>query len=234
MTVLELRDLTKILRSGDKNITILDAVSLEVAEGEFVAILGPSGSGKSTLLGLMAGLDRPSSGAVLFRERELHTLSEDQLARLRRDEIGFVFQSFHLLGHMTARENVLVPLELRRAANRRKTADDLLAQVGLSERGHHYPSQLSGGEQQRVALARAFAAEPRLLLADEPTGNLDSKTGGAVLDLLVQLQKSRGVTLILVTHDPSVAELADRAVYLRDGRIDRIDVRRQPATAATE
>jgi putative ABC transport system ATP-binding protein len=231
MAILELRQLTKSLRSGDRLITVLDHVDLSIDDGEFVAILGPSGSGKSTLLGLMAGLDRPTSGAALFRGQELGKLSEDRLARLRREEIGFVFQSFHLLPHMTARENVLVPLELRRAPNRRNTADSLLAEVGLSERGHHYPTQLSGGEQQRVALARAFAANPSLLLADEPTGNLDSKTGGAVLDLLVQLQKSQGVTLVLVTHDPSVAELADRAIYLRDGRVDRIESRRETAPA---
>lgn len=219
--ILELRGITKILSSGGKPLTILDDINLTVEPGEFVAILGPSGSGKSTMLGLMAGLDRPTEGEILFQGRPIQGLSEDQLALLRRDHIGFVFQSFQLLGHMTARENIQIPLDLRRVPNSRDRADALLDAVGLSKRGHHYPTQLSGGEQQRVALARAFAAEPTMLLADEPTGNLDSKTGRAILGILTNLLRTQGSTLVLVTHDPAITEYADRAIYLKDGRIDR-------------
>jgi putative ABC transport system ATP-binding protein len=200
---------------------ILDAIDLDVRRGEFLAVLGPSGSGKSTLLALMAGLDRPSSGEVLVDGEAIDRLSEDRLALLRRHKIGFVFQSFQLLGNLTARENVLLPMELLgwREASRR--AGELLDAVGLAERGHHYPSQLSGGEQQRVALARAFAPRPALLLADEPTGNLDGATGRVVLDLLVAMRSEEGATLVLVTHDPAVAGLADRRIHLLDGRIER-------------
>ncbi|HLF57142.1 MAG TPA: ABC transporter ATP-binding protein [Thermoanaerobaculia bacterium] len=218
---LELRQVTKRLRSGERELTIVDAVDLAVAPGEFLAVLGPSGSGKSTLLGLAAGLDRPSSGEVLIDGQPIHALSEDELARLRRGRIGFVFQSFQLLGNLTALENVLLPLELAGRAGAARRAAELVAEVGLGERGHHYPSQLSGGEQQRVALARAFAIEPALLLADEPTGNLDGATGAVVLDLLARLRAEHGSTLVLVTHDPEVAALADRRIHLRDGRIDR-------------
>ncbi len=218
---IELRALTKRLPSGGRDLTILDRVDLSIAPGEFVAILGPSGSGKSTLLALMAGLDRPTSGEVHIDGTPIHTLSEDQLAILRREHIGFVFQSFQLLGNLTARENVLLPLELLARPNARARADELLAAVGLAERGHHYPSQLSGGEQQRVALARAFAARPPILLADEPTGNLDGATGRRVLEQLVELRRAGGATLVLVTHDPAVAALASRLVHLRDGRIER-------------
>jgi putative ABC transport system ATP-binding protein len=214
------RALTKRLPSGDRILTILDRVELEVAAGEAVAILGPSGSGKSTLLGLMAGLDRPTEGEVLLDGAPIQDLSEDELALLRRRRIGFVFQSFELLENLTARENVMVPLELLRMDGARRRADELLDAVGLSERGHHYPAQLSGGEKQRVALARAFAAEPAVLLADEPTGNLDGATGAVVLELLRGLQASRGTTLVVVTHDPAVAEMADRRLHLRDGRLE--------------
>jgi putative ABC transport system ATP-binding protein len=200
--------------------TILRDVDLVVQPGEIIAVLGPSGSGKSTLLGLAAGLDRPSSGAVLLDGRPLHDLSEKQLAVLRRGRIGFVFQSFQLLGNLTALENVLLPIELAGRAAALERARGMLAAVGLGERGHHYPSQLSGGEQQRVALARAFAAEPELLLADEPTGNLDGATGAVVLELLTRLRAERGATLVLVTHDPEVAARADRRIHLRDGRIE--------------
>lgn len=224
-----LRGLTRRLRSGDREITVLDHVDLEVARGESVAILGPSGSGKSTMLALMAGLDRPTSGEVVFEGRPIQDLSEDALAVLRRDKIGFVFQTFQLLGHLTARENVLLPLELRRTPKAFARAEELLRSVGLGDRGHHYPTQLSGGEQQRVALARAFAAEPALLLADEPTGNLDSVTGEGVLNILSQLQQERDVTLVLVTHDPAVARHSDRLVYLRDGRIEREERTTRPA-----
>ncbi len=216
-----LRNLTKRLPSGDRWLTIVDHVDLAVEAGEFVAILGPSGSGKSTLLALMAGLDRPTQGEVLLDGDPIQNRSEDSLALLRRRRIGFVFQSFQLLGNLTARENVLLPLELVGAAGREARADELLGAVGLGERGHHYPAQLSGGEQQRVALARAFAARPPVLLADEPTGNLDGATGAVVLDILVRLRREEGTTLVLVTHDPAVASRADRRVHLFDGRIER-------------
>jgi len=228
--LLRLESLTRSLRSGDHEITVLDHVDLGIGAGEFVAILGPSGSGKSTMLSLMAGLDKPSSGQVLFEDSPIQDLSEDELAILRRDKIGFVFQTFQLLSHLTARENIMLPLELRHASEARTRADELLASVGLGERGHHYPTQLSGGEQQRVALARAFAVQPSLLLADEPTGNLDSATGTGVLDLLIQLQRDQGVTLVLVTHDIAVAKHADRLIYLRDGKIER----EEAGTSATE
>jgi putative ABC transport system ATP-binding protein len=202
-------------------LTILDDIGLDVLRGEFVAVLGPSGSGKSTLLALMAGLDRPSSGEVRFENERIDRWSEDRLAILRRHKIGFVFQSFQLLGNLTARENVLLPMELLGLREARRRADELLGEVGLSERGHHYPSQLSGGEQQRVALARAFAPRPALLLADEPTGNLDGATGRVVLDVLVKMRAEEGATLVLVTHDSAVAGLADRRIHLLDGRIER-------------
>jgi putative ABC transport system ATP-binding protein len=217
--VLELRDVGRQLPSGGKMLEILDSIDLEVGRGEFLAILGPSGSGKSTLLALMAGLDRPSAGEVWLDGERIDHLSEDRLAILRRHSVGFVFQSFQLLGNFTARENVMLPMELLARADARSRAEDLLAAVGLGERGHHYPSQLSGGEQQRVALARAFAPQPTLLLADEPTGNLDGATGRMVLDLLVSLRGDEGATLVLVTHDPAVAARADRRIHLQDGRI---------------
>jgi putative ABC transport system ATP-binding protein len=200
---------------------VLENVDLEIAAGEFVAVLGPSGSGKSTLLSLMAGLDRPSSGEIWLRDAPLHALDEDRLALLRRRTVGFVFQAYQLLPQLTARENVLLPLELNSAAQAESEAERLLAAVGLADRGHHYPAQLSGGEQQRTAIARAFAASPELLLADEPTGNLDSATGAHVLDVLAELRRLHGTTLVLVTHDPAIAERAGRLVHLRDGRIDR-------------
>jgi len=206
-------------------LTILDRIDLAVEPGEFVAILGPSGSGKSTLLGLMAGLDRPTEGTVLVDGEPIQDLSEDALALLRRRAIGFVFQSFQLLDNLTARENILLPLELRDDPGAEARADELLREVSLADRGHHYPAQLSGGEQQRVALARAFAPRPRILLADEPTGNLDTATGALVLDLLARLRRESGTTLVMVTHDPSVAALADRSVHLRDGRVDREEAR---------
>jgi len=220
---IELRQLTKRLPSGDRMLTILDAVDLAVATGEFVAVLGPSGSGKSTLLGLAAGLDRPTSGQVLIDGRAIQDLSEDALARLRRHKIGFVFQSFQLLSNMTALENVLLPLELAGTLRPVEEARAFLERVGLGERGHHYPAQLSGGEQQRVALARAFAPRPQILFADEPTGNLDGTTGARILDVLDELRSDVHATLVLVTHDPSIAERADRRVYLRDGRVERVE-----------
>jgi len=218
---IELRGLTRRLPSGGRILTILDRVDLRIAAGDFVAVLGPSGSGKSTLLALMAGLDRPSDGEVILDGRPIQDLSEDALAKVRLEKIGFVFQSFQLLGNLTARENILLPLELLGAPSARDRADRLLDTVGLADRGHHYPSQLSGGEQQRVALARAFASEPSILLADEPTGNLDSATGEKVLRILTDLHRDQRTTLVLVTHDSAVAALADRLVHLRDGRIER-------------
>jgi putative ABC transport system ATP-binding protein len=226
---LELRRLTRRLPSGGRTLTIVDHVSLRIEAREFVAILGPSGSGKSTLLALMAGLDRPTEGEVLLDGRRIDALSEDALARVRRHGIGFVFQSFQLLSNLTARENVRLPLELLRRPDADDRAEALLRAVGLAERGHHYPSQLSGGEQQRVALARAFAPDPPLLLADEPTGNLDTATGATVLELLQELRAAAGTTLVLVTHDPAVASRADRRIHLRDGRVEREErVRAEP------
>ncbi len=216
---IELRALTKTFRSGGRELQVLAGVDLAVAAGESVAVVGPSGSGKSTLLALIAGLDRPTAGEVLLDGEPVHRLSEDELALLRRRRIGFVFQSFQLLPNMTALENVLLPLELLAAPEARPKARGLLARVGLADREDHYPAQLSGGEQQRVALARAFAPRPAVLLADEPTGNLDRETGRQVLALIAELQASAGTTLVLVTHDPAAAALAARRLLLSDGRL---------------
>jgi len=220
---LECRRLCKRLPWGEGELTILQDVDLALADGESVAILGPSGSGKSTLLGLLAGLDRPTSGEVAIDGVSLTTLSEDELALLRRRRVGFVFQSFQLLPNFTALENVLLPLELIDAPDAGERAEALLAEVGLAERMDHYPGQLSGGEQQRVALARAFAAAPALLLADEPTGNLDGANGQHVLEMLDALRRRHGTSLVLVTHDEAVSRLADRRIHLRDGRIESQD-----------
>jgi putative ABC transport system ATP-binding protein len=217
--IIETRGLTRRFQSGDKQITVLDDVTLSVARGEFVAIMGKSGSGKSTLLALLAGLDRPSAGVVSIDGEAIEAMSEDKLALLRRRKVGFVFQSFHLLGNFTALENVMLPVELLGIANARERAADLLERVGLGGRGHHYPTQLSGGEQQRVAVARAFAPDPAVLMADEPTGNLDGENGKVVLDMMLSLRRDHGTTLVLVTHDPNLAELSDRVIRLRDGRI---------------
>jgi putative ABC transport system ATP-binding protein len=221
--LIECVGLGKSLPSGSRTLTILEGVDLVIEAGELVAILGPSGSGKSTLLGLLAGLDRPSTGSVRLAGQALEDLGEDDLALLRRRRVGFVFQSFQLLGNLTARENVLLPLELTGVEDAAHLADEALREVGLAERGHHYPSQLSGGEQQRVALARAFAPRPAVLFADEPTGNLDSETGHRILELLLDLRERRGATLVLVTHDAEVAARADRQVHLFGGRVVRDD-----------
>jgi putative ABC transport system ATP-binding protein len=217
--MIHVRGLVMRLSSGGRPVTILDDVSVHVARGEFVTISGPSGSGKSTLLGLIAGLDQPTAGSIVVDDVEVTRLGEDALARFRRITIGYVFQSYHLIPTLTAAENVAVPLELSNAAHPLARARALLAEVGLADRTHHYPAQLSGGEQQRVALARAVALDPPLLLADEPTGNLDSATGALVLDLLLELRRARGRTLVLVTHDPALSARADRTVQLRDGRV---------------
>jgi putative ABC transport system ATP-binding protein len=217
--MIELRDLVMRLSGGSGPVTILDGVSLDVPAGQFLAVTGPSGSGKSTLLGLVAGLDRPTAGTVRVDGRDLARLDEDGLARLRRERIGYVFQSFHLIPTLTALENVVVPLELAGVPDGLERARTLLGEVGLAERVHHYPAQLSGGEQQRVALARAVANRPALLLADEPTGNLDSATGSQIIDLLIRWSREGAGTLVLVTHDPALACHADRVVELRDGRV---------------
>jgi putative ABC transport system ATP-binding protein len=212
-------DLVMRLRSAAGAVTILDGVTLHVPPGQFLAITGPSGSGKSTLLGLVAGLDRPTAGSIRVDGVDLSSLDEDALARLRLAKIGYVFQAFHLIPTLTAIENVAIPLELAGAADAPGQARALLEEVGLKARVDHYPAELSGGEQQRVALARAVANRPRLLLADEPTGNLDSATGAQIVDLLVGLHRRNGTTLILVTHDPALAAHAQRIVELRDGRV---------------
>jgi putative ABC transport system ATP-binding protein len=226
---LECRGVSRRLRSGDQLLTVLDRIDLRIEPAEAVAIVGPSGSGKSTLLGLLAGLDRPSKGSVLVSGRALEQLDEDALALLRRDQLGFVFQTFQLLSNLTARENVLLPLELHGVANARARCDALLGRVGLGARGHHYPAQLSGGEQQRVAIARAFASEPHILLADEPTGNLDPQAGASVLDLLLELRAQHGSTLVVVTHDERIAARLDRRIRIEAGRI--VDPALQPVAA---
>jgi len=217
--MIRVRGLSMRLASGGRGVDVLTDVSLDVPAGQFLAIAGPSGSGKSTLLGLIAGLDQPTAGRIEVAEVDVTALDEDALARFRRDRIGYVFQSFHLLPTLTAQENVAVPLELAGEADAAARAAALLAEVGLAERAHHYPVQLSGGEQQRVAVARAMARRPALLLADEPTGNLDSATGKQIIDLLVAMNRRLGCTLVLVTHDAALAAHADRVVTLRDGRI---------------
>jgi putative ABC transport system ATP-binding protein len=219
--MIELHGVSKSVPSGSGTLTILHPLDLSIPGGRVAAITGPSGSGKSTMLGLIAGLDAPTAGYVVIDGVNITSLTEDGLARLRGEKIGFVFQFFHLLPSLTAYENVLVPMELlgRRDAARRARA--LLDEVGLSERGHHYPSQLSGGEQQRVAIARALANDPPILLADEPTGNLDSATGHQVIELLLGINSSRKTTLVIVTHDPELASVADVTIPLRDGRVVR-------------
>jgi putative ABC transport system ATP-binding protein len=217
--VIQLRGVSKTVPSGTGQLTILHPLDLSIPAGRVAAITGASGSGKSTLLGLIAGLDAPSTGEILIDGVDITKLDEDALARLRGSRIGFVFQFFHLLPSLTAFENVLVPIEIAGGANAVAKADALLAEVGLTDRRHHYPAQLSGGEQQRVAIARALANDPPLLLADEPTGNLDSTTGRHVIDLLLQIHRARNTTLVLVTHDPEVARIADQTIALRDGKV---------------
>ena len=217
--MIEVRDVVMRLGAGASAVTVLDGISLDVAAREVLAITGASGSGKSTLLGLLAGLDQPSAGSITVDGVDITRLGEDALARFRRERIGYVFQSFHLIPTLTAVENVATPLEIAGASDGRRRAGELLAEVGLGGRLSHYPAQLSGGEQQRVALARAVALGPRLLLADEPTGNLDSSTGEQIVELLLAMNRERASTLVLVTHDEALARHADRIITLRDGRI---------------
>jgi putative ABC transport system ATP-binding protein len=220
--VLVARGVTKVVRthSGDaEELVILAAVDLEINAGESVAVVGASGSGKTTLLGILAGLDTPTSGSVALDGRELTQLTEEQRARLRGEVVGFVFQSFQLLGSLTALENVMLPGELRGDADPRRDAMELLGRVGLTERATHYPRQLSGGEQQRVAIARAFASRPKVLFADEPTGNLDTATGARIIDLLFGLNAAYGTTLVLVTHDIRLADRCDRVIELDAGHV---------------
>jgi putative ABC transport system ATP-binding protein len=217
--MISVRGVSMRLRSGERTVEVLRDVSLEVPARQFVAIAGPSGSGKSTLLGLMAGLDRPTAGTIEVAGRDLARLGEDALARFRGETIGYVFQAFHLIPTLTALENVAVPLELAGQRDAAARARALLDEIGLAARADHYPVQLSGGEQQRVAVARAVARRPAVLLADEPTGNLDSATGGQIIDLLVGLNRRLGSTLVLVTHDPALAAHATRVIQLRDGQV---------------
>ena len=224
--MIELSNVSRTVPSGAGPLTILKPTSFVIPRGRVVAITGPSGSGKSTMLGLMAGLDAPSTGDITIDGQNITALSEERLARLRGEKIGIVFQFFHLLPSLTAYENVLVPLEIAGAANARERASKLLADVGLTDRGHHYPSQLSGGEHQRVAIARALANDPVVLLADEPTGNLDTVTGQQVIQILVNVNRVHGRTLVLVTHDADLAALADEVIGLRDGAV--VDRRENP------
>ena len=219
LPILRAQDLTKTVQSGDEPLTILDGVSFHVDPGATVAIVGASGSGKTTLLGLLAGLDQPTSGEVWLDGSALSGVSEDDRAALRQRLLGFVFQSFQLLPALTALENVMLPLELANAAEPQRTARTWLDRVGLGKRVHHYPRQLSGGEQQRVAIARAFAGEPKLLMADEPSGNLDGATGVEVADLMFRLNREHGTTLLLVTHDNTLASRCSRRLSLSAGRL---------------
>jgi len=217
--MIELKNVSKVVRSGAEDLTILDQVSLEIPDGEFVAVTGASGSGKSTLLGLIAGLDAPSSGDISVDGASVTEMSEDALATLRSEKIGFIFQSFHLIPSLTAYENVLIPMEILGLRDAKNRALQLLEDVELTNRGHHYPTELSGGEQQRIAIARAFANSPKILLADEPTGNLDSRNGEHIFDLMTGLHLKNNVTLVLVTHDQNLSKRAQRQIILKDGQV---------------
>jgi putative ABC transport system ATP-binding protein len=237
--MLAARNLTKQYHSGETVLSALDAISFEIADGAYVAVVGPSGSGKTTLLGLLAGLDTPTSGTTILDGTDLSALTEDARARVRGEKVGFVFQSFQLLPTLTALENVAVPLELHGDPRAESAARDALARVGLSARASHFPAQLSGGEQQRVAIARAFANHPRVLFADEPTGNLDAASGALVIGLLESLNRESGSTVVLVTHDPALAARASRIIRLGDGRLvsdsapDGVPASPQPVPPAT-
>jgi putative ABC transport system ATP-binding protein len=223
-SVLKAQQLSKKVSSPEGMLTILDRVSLEITQGESIAIVGASGAGKSTLLGLLAGLDVPSEGKIWLGHEEITALDEDGRAALRADNVGFVFQSFHLIPSLTAKENVMLPLELTGTGNATESALQALRTVGLEARSGHYPHQLSGGEKQRVAIARAFVVNPTLLFADEPTGNLDQQTGETVVDLLFRMNAETNTTLVLVTHDPGLASRCDRVLHMDAGRFDREEV----------
>jgi putative ABC transport system ATP-binding protein len=217
--ILDLRSLTKSYATGGNQLTVLRDVSFTLAQGATCAILGPSGSGKTTLLGLAAGLDQPTSGTVFLNGISLGEISEDERARVRNAQVGFVFQNFQLIPTLTALENITVPMELRGDRGARELAGELLQRVGLSDRADHYPAQLSGGEQQRIALARAFINRPKILFADEPTGNLDADTSQRVIEIMLELNRTDGTALVLVTHDPEVARLTERTIRLRNGEM---------------
>jgi putative ABC transport system ATP-binding protein len=221
MAILKLSKITQRFVSGDKEIEVLSNINLEINSGESVAIVGPSGSGKTTMLGLCAGLDQPTSGKIELAGKNIEDLNENQRAELRRDNVGFVFQNFELIPTLTAVENVSLPLDLKGGTNTKAIAEALLNKVGLAGRAHHYPSQLSGGEQQRVAIARAFSNNPSIVFADEPTGNLDEETGQHIEDLLFELNREKGTTLILVTHNPELANKAQRIIELKMGKLTR-------------
>ncbi len=222
--MIELHGVSKTVQSGENPLTIVHPVDLEIPTGQLLSIVGPSGSGKSTLLGLIAGLDMPTTGSIVVNGTDITSLSEDRLAEFRGRTVGFVFQFFHLMPSLTAFENILVPLEIIGESNPRERARSLMSEVGLTGRSHHYPSQLSGGEQQRVAIARALANTPPVLLADEPTGNLDSATGRSIINLLVDVNRRHGTTVILVTHDNDLAAQTDVTLVMRDGRTEKRQV----------
>lgn len=219
MSILSIQGLSKTYQSGSRKLTVLDDVNFEISSGETISIVGPSGSGKTTLLGLCAGLDSASTGSIRLIGQALETLSEDQRAAVRSQHIGFIFQNFQLLPTLTALENVMVPLELKKRKDARTKALELLDKVGLGDRATHYPTQLSGGEQQRVSIARAFANEPKILFADEPTGNLDTETGEMIERLIFDLNKENGTTLVLVTHDLELAAKTQRIIHIKGGKI---------------
>ena len=220
MNIVEARQVTKTYTIADRKIHVLDDVSLAVSENEFLVVEGSSGSGKTTLLSLLSGLDKPTSGRVFLQEEDITDSTEDALAQLRKDVIGFVFQSFHLIPSLSAIENVMFPADLKRDPAAREKAENLLKRMGLQHRSENFPHQLSGGEKQRVAMCRALINDPKIIFADEPTGNLDSENGRAILDLLLEFQKERRTTLILVTHSTEIAKMADRMIILKDGRIN--------------
>ncbi|MBN7811334.1 ABC transporter ATP-binding protein [Algoriphagus sp. H41] len=219
MTILSVANLSKVYQSGSRKLTVLDEVNFDIQSGEIISIVGPSGSGKTTLLGLCAGLDSGSSGSVILNGQALEKLNEDQRAAVRNKDVGFIFQNFQLLPTLTALENVMVPLELKKRKDAREKALELLTKVGLGDRATHYPTQLSGGEQQRVSIARAFANEPKILFADEPTGNLDTETGEMIEKLIFDLNTEKGTTLVLVTHDLDLAAKTQRIIHIKGGKI---------------
>lgn len=219
MSILALHQVSKTYQSGSRKLTVLDQVTFSIQAGETIAIVGPSGSGKTTLLGLCAGLDSSSTGSVVLNGEALEGLNEDQRAAVRSRDVGFIFQNFQLLPTLTALENVMVPLELKKRTNAKEKALELLDKVGLKDRATHYPTQLSGGEQQRVSIARAFANAPKILFADEPTGNLDTETGAMIENLIFDLNKEQGTTLVLVTHDLELAAKTQRIIHIKGGKI---------------